>query len=79
MKPTGEASMYKYALTAALIFAVASPAIAAKGFWIVRGADKKCTVVETEPSATETTVTRVGKDVYVTRKEAEADMVMVCK
>jgi hypothetical protein len=45
----------------------------------VRGPDKKCTVVETEPSATQTTVTRVGKDVYVTREEAESDMAVVCK
>jgi hypothetical protein len=31
------------------------------------------------PSTTETTVTRVGKNVYVTREEAEADMAVVCK
>jgi len=48
-------------------------------FYIVRGPDKKCTVVETAPSATETTVTRVGKNVYVTREEADQDMAVVCK
>jgi hypothetical protein len=57
----------------------AAPAFAAKGFWIVRGPDKKCVVVETEPTATETTVTRVGKNIYVTREEAEADLAVVCK
>ena len=41
--------------------------------------DKKCVVVETEPMATETTVTRVGKNIYVTREEAEADLAVVCK
>jgi len=57
----------------------AAPAFAGKGFYIVRGPDKKCTVVETAPMATETTVTKVGKDVYVTREEAEADVAVVCK
>jgi hypothetical protein len=71
--------MLKYALTAALVFAFAAPAVAGKGFWIVRGEDKKCVVVETEPMASETTVTKVGKNIYVTREEAEADLAVVCK
>jgi hypothetical protein len=41
--------------------------------------DKKCAVVDTEPMATETTVTRVGKNICVTREEAEADLAVVCK
>lgn len=69
----------RYALAAALIVSSAAPAFAAKGFWIVRGPDKECTVVEKEPSATETTITKVGKDVYVTREEAEADVAVVCE
>jgi hypothetical protein len=32
--PTGEVSLYKNAPTVALIFAMASPAFAAKGFWV---------------------------------------------
>ena len=55
------------------------PGFRGKGLYIVRGPDKKCTVVETAPSATETTVTRVGKNVYVTREEADQDMAVVCK
>ena len=66
-------------LAVALIVGCAAPAFAGKGFCIVRGPDKKCVVVETEPSATETTITKVGKDVYVTREEAEADVAVVCK
>jgi hypothetical protein len=69
----------RHALVLALIVGCTAPAFAGKGFYIVRGPDKKCTVVETEPMATETTVTRVGKDVYVTREEAEADVAVVCK
>ena len=70
--------MHKYVSAGALILASAMPAFAEKGFWIVRGPDKKCTVVETKPAATETTVTRVGKDIYVTREEAQADIATVC-
>ena len=66
--------MHKYAVSAISVL----PAVAENGFWIVRGADKECTVVETEPAATETTVTRVGKDVYVTREEVQADIATVC-
>jgi hypothetical protein len=69
----------RHALAVALIVSCAAPAFAGKGFYIVRGPDKECTVVETEPTATETTVTRVGKDVYVTREEAEADVAVVCE
>ena len=71
--------MYKYVLTAALIVGFALPAFAEKGFYIVRGPNKKYAVVDVAPSATETTVTRVGKNVYVTREEADADMAVVCK
>ena len=71
--------LYKYVLATALIVGCTLPAFAEKGFYIVRGPDKKCTVVETAPSATETTVTRVGKNVYVTREEADQDMAVVCK
>ena len=60
--------MYKYVLATALIIGCTLPAFAEKGFYIVRGPDKKCMVVETAPSATETTVTRVGKNVYVRAK-----------
>jgi hypothetical protein len=66
-------------LAVALIVGCANPAFAGKGFWIVRGPDKKCVVVETEPSTTDTTITKAGKDVYVTREEAEADVAVVCK
>ena len=71
--------MFKYVLTVALIIGCTLPAFAEKGFYIVRGADKKCTVVDTAPGATQTTVTRVGKNTYVTRQEAEADIAVVCK
>jgi hypothetical protein len=69
--------MYRYVLAAALIVGCTLPAFAEKkGFYIVRGPDKKCMVVETPP--TDITV-RIGKDVYTTQEEAEADVAVVCK
>jgi hypothetical protein len=55
------------------------PGFRGKGLLHRARPDKKCTVVETAPSATETTVTRAGKNVYVTREEADQDMAVVCK
>jgi hypothetical protein len=71
--------MYKYVLAAALIVGCTLPAFAEKGFYIVRGPDKKCQVVDVAPNETETIITRVGKKVYVTREEADKDMAVVCK
>jgi hypothetical protein len=71
--------MFRYAVTAALLLGFSAPLLAAEGFYIVRGPDRKCKVVATAPSATETTVTRVGKNMYVSREEADADMAVVCK
>jgi hypothetical protein len=68
--------MYKYVLATALIIGCTLPALAEKGFYFVRGAENKCI---RDSSATETTVTRVGKDVNVTREEADKDMAVVCK
>jgi len=75
----GDISHVQYVLATALIVGCTLPAFAEKGFYIVRGADNKCMVVETAPSATDTTVTRVGKNVYVTREVADTDMAVVCK
>ncbi len=72
--------MNKCAIIGALLLAFATPALAAKaGFYIVRGEDQKCKVVDVAPSETETTITRVGKDIYVSQEEAEADLAVVCK
>jgi hypothetical protein len=66
----------KYPLVAAMVLAFATPALAAE-FYIVRGADKKCVVVEQKPTTTETVI--VGNKVYTTKTEAEADIKVVCK
>ena len=67
--------MTKYILALALSVGVVSPALA--DFYIVRGADKKCKVVETRP--TDKTVVVIGDKAYVTKAEAEKQVTVVCK
>ena len=66
---------YKFLLIAVILLALADPAFAT--WWIVRAADEKCLVVDIEPSGKD--VTKVGKDVYQTREQAEADVKRLCK
>ena len=48
-----------------------------KAFWIIRGPEGNCTIVETEPEATQTAIETIGR--YSSRQEAEADLDRVCK
>jgi hypothetical protein len=66
----------KYVLPVALIFAISTPALAAE-YFVVRGPDKKCKVVETRP--TDKTIVVIGDRAYVSRQEAEAQVKVVCK
>ena len=68
--------MLKYVLPFAVAMGVAAPAFAAE-YYIVRGADQKCKIVETRP--TEKTVTVIGDKAYVTREEADKQLAVVCK
>jgi hypothetical protein len=68
--------MTKYALFAAAAVAIATPALAAEWF-IVRGPDKQCRIVEKRP--TEKTIIVMGDKAYVTREEAERQVKVVCK
>ena len=56
-------------LIAAFSLAFANPAFA--NWWIVRSSDGECLVVDMEPTSKD--VAKVGKDVYQTREQAEAD------
>jgi len=64
-------------LIAVLLLAFADPALA--NWWIVRAADERCLVVDIEPSDNDKNVTKVGKDVYQTLEQAEADVKRLCK
>src|SRR3954467_7336045 len=72
----GENKMLKYVLPLALLVGATAPAFAAE-FYIVRGSDKKCTIVETRPS--DKTVTVIGDKAYATRDEATKQRAVVCK
>jgi len=64
-------------LISAFLLALTSPALA--NWWIVRASDKKCLVVDIEPTGKDKSVTKIGKEVYPTREEAEADVKRLCK
>jgi hypothetical protein len=74
-KKLEEDILKKFMMIGALAFAattIAETASAAE-FYVVRdSATKKCTVVETKPTATTTTV--VDNGIYKTKTEAEAGM-----
>jgi hypothetical protein len=68
--------MLKYLIAASIVVGSAAPVLAAE-YFVVRGPDKKCKVVETRP--TDKTVVVVGDKAYVTREEATKQMAVVCK
>jgi hypothetical protein len=68
--------MIKYVLPLAILVGGVAPAFAAE-FYIVRGPDKKCKIVETRPA--DTTIVVVGDKAYVSRDEAEKQLDVVCK
>lgn len=68
--------MKKYILAAGLGLAVSTPVMADE-YYIVRGSDKVCRVVETRP--TDTTIVQVGPLAFKTRDEAERETRVVCK
>ena len=70
------AIVIKYVLSAGLVIGLALPAFAAE-YFIVRGPDKQCRVVEKRP--TEKTIVVVGDRAYVTKEEATKQVAVVCK
>jgi len=68
--------MVKYVLPLALLVSYAAPAFAAE-YFIVRGPDKKCSIVETRP--TDKAMVVIGNKAYVTHDEATKQMAVVCK
>ena len=62
---------------AAAIFT--SGALAAEYYVVQDKATKKCKVVETRPSASETTWVQVGPMAFKTRDEADKQIAVICK
>ena len=69
----------KAIIAAATLTAIAAPAFADSYYVVQDAKTKKCTITETKPTTTETTVVGDGT-VYKTRSEAETGMksVKVC-
>jgi len=68
-------------LAAAIVLCFSVPALAAtKGFYVIQDKDRQCRVVDL-PSDTsiKRLGTRVGREVYGTREEAEAVMGALCR
>jgi len=68
--------MIKSLFAVAVIAGFSAPAFSAE-YYVVRGPDKKCRVVETRP--VESTVVQVGPLAFVTRDEAESQVRVLCK
>jgi hypothetical protein len=68
--------MLKYVLAASIVVGSVAPVLAAE-YFIVRGPDKTCKVVEARP--TDKTVIVIGDKAYVTREEATKQVAVVCK
>ena len=58
---------------------LALPDTALANWWIVRASDNQCLVVDIKPTGKDKSVTKIGKEVYLTREEAEADVKRFCK
>jgi hypothetical protein len=67
--------MLRYVVAFGIALAVATPALAAS-FYVVRGVDSRCRVVEVKP--VDKTIFVFSSKVYVTREEAEAQIKVLC-
>ncbi len=67
--------MKKSLLALALIAGASAPAFSAE-YYVVRGPDKHCRVVETKPA--DATIVQVGPMAFVTRDEAESQLKVLC-
>ncbi len=69
--------MTKLIVSLALIGSFAAPSFAQQSYYVVRGEDKKCKIVETRP--TDTKIVVLNDKAYVTRDEADRQIKVVCK
>jgi SepF-like predicted cell division protein (DUF552 family) len=69
--------MLNRVLLAAVLLVAACDA-AFVNWWIVRASDGPCLVVDIEPTGKDKGVSKIGKDVYQTPNQAEADVKRLC-
>lgn len=72
--------MFKYALAAGLLLAVATPVLADEYYVVQDPTTKKCTIVNQKPTTTTTTIVNENGVVYKTEEEAQTGMktIKVC-
>jgi hypothetical protein len=68
--------MMKSLLVLGALAVTATPAFADE-YYVVRGQDQECRVVETRPS--DTTIVQIGPVAFATREDAERESVVLCK
>jgi hypothetical protein len=68
--------MMKPLLVLGALVVTAAPAFADE-YYVVRGPDRECRVVETRPA--DTTIVQIGPVAFATREEAERERVVLCK
>jgi hypothetical protein len=66
-----------FALIGASVYATG--AVAAEYYVVQDKSSKKCKVVETRPSAAETTWVQVGPAAFKTREEADKQVAVICE
>jgi hypothetical protein len=68
--------MMKSLLVLGALTVSAAPALADE-YYVVRGPDRECRVVETRPA--DTTIVQIGPVAFATREDAERERVVLCK
>lgn len=68
--------MTKYLIAGIALLATVTSSLAQE-YYVVRGPDRKCRVVESRP--TETTIVQVGPLAFKTRDEADRQVSVLCK
>jgi hypothetical protein len=68
--------MMKSLLVLGALVATAAPAFADE-YYVVRGPDQECRVVETRPA--DSTIVQIGPLAFATREDAERERVVLCK
>jgi SepF-like predicted cell division protein (DUF552 family) len=71
--------MRRLLLAIALVLTFSATNSASANWWLVRSSDGKCLVVDIEPIGKDQNVTKIGKDVYQSADQAEADAKRLCK
>jgi SepF-like predicted cell division protein (DUF552 family) len=71
--------VHRLLISIAFIVGISAANSARANWWIVRSSNGVCVVVDIEPTGKDKSVTKVGKDVYQTAEQAEADVKRLCK